>query len=96
MKIGVDIRVLMDKKYSGVSEYTANLLKAILDESEDNDKFVFCYNSGKDISKRMKEWERGNVEIITSRYPNKLFNYFLQKIFSYPKIENIKIGRAHV
>jgi len=95
MKIGVDIRVLMDKKYSGVSEYTANLLKAILDKSEDNDKFVFYYNSGKDISKRMKEWERDNVEIITSRYPNKLFNYFLQKIFSYPKIENI-IGEIDV
>ncbi len=89
MKIGVDIRVLMDKKYSGVSEYTANLLNAILKEAGDDDKFVFYYNSGKNISKRMEEWNRNNVEIVVSRYPNKFFNYFLQKILSYPKIENI-------
>jgi len=95
MKIGVDIRVLMDKKYSGVSEYTANLLKAILKESESDNQFVFYYNSGKNISKRMNEWKRDNVEIVASSYPNKFFNYFLQKIFSYPKIENI-IGEVDI
>jgi hypothetical protein len=44
MKIGVDIRVLMDKHYSGVSEYSANLLTAILNIDCENTYKLF-YNS---------------------------------------------------
>jgi len=30
MKIGIDIRTLMDRKYSGVAEHTLNLVREIL------------------------------------------------------------------
>lgn len=89
MRIGVDVRVLMDEKYSGVSEYAANLLLAMLDEAPLDYEFIFFYNSRKDISKRLKFLERKNTKVIGTRYSNKLFNYFLQKIFSFPKIDKL-------
>lgn len=95
MRIGVDVRALMDEKYSGVSEYTANLLLAILDLAPKDYHFILYYNCRFDISKRMNMWQRDNTTIISTKYPNKLYNYVLQKIFSYPKIDNI-IGGVDV
>jgi glycosyltransferase involved in cell wall biosynthesis len=86
MKIGVDARVLMDRNYSGVSEYTANLLSAILRQDQENQYSLF-YNSFKNQEARLKIWETANTKIIGTHYPNKLFNYCLQKCFSYPKFD---------
>lgn len=86
MKIGFDARVLMDKKYSGVSEYTANLLSAILEIDKENQYKLF-YNSFRSQNDKLKPWVKENTKLIGSRYPNKIFNYILQKIFSYPKID---------
>ena len=88
MKIGVDIRSLMDKNYSGVSWCTLFLLREILAQDKANEYFLF-YNSGKDISKLLPKFEQGNVKIIATRYPNKIFNYFLQKICRWPKLDVI-------
>ncbi|MDD5032324.1 MAG: glycosyltransferase family 1 protein [Patescibacteria group bacterium] len=90
MKIGIDIRTLMDREYSGVSEYTLNLVKAILEKDRENEYKLF-YNSGRDISGRMPEFKNDNVEVVSFRYPNKVFNYLLQKTFKYPKIDQ-KLG----
>lgn len=87
MTIGLDIRTLMDKQYSGVSEYTFNLVKEILRLDEKNDYKLF-YNSGRDVSANIPKFS-GRYEIIAKRYPNKFFNYFLQKIFHYPKIDRL-------
>jgi glycosyltransferase involved in cell wall biosynthesis len=95
MKIGIDIRVLMDEKYSGVSEYSANLLKKILEKAPSDWQFVLFYNCRLNIKKRMDVWKRDNVEIVSTRYSNKLFNYFMQKIFSYPKVDKL-IGGVDV
>jgi len=86
MKIGVDIRVLMDKYYSGVSEYAASLLKAILEIDKTNDYKLF-YNSWHDQRNRLGKWNNNNAQTFFSSYPNKVFNYCLQKIFHYPKID---------
>jgi glycosyltransferase involved in cell wall biosynthesis len=88
MKIGIDIRTLMEKSYSGVSEYTFNLVKAILEEDSENEYKLF-YNSGRDVKDRLPVFNYKNVEVVSCRYPNKIFNYFLQKIFRYPKIDKI-------
>lgn len=94
MKIGVDIRVLMDEYYSGVSEYTANLLSAIFSLDKENEYKLF-YNSWHNLDERLKSWRRPNAEIISSHIPNKIFNYFFQKIFSYPKI-NQSLGGVDI
>ncbi len=86
MKIGIDIRTLMDTHYSGVSEYTYHLLKEVLRLDTKNSYKLF-YNSGRDVSARMPEFRSGNVEVVCSRYPNKLFNNIMQRIIKLPKID---------
>lgn len=91
MKIGVDARVLMDRNYSGVSEYTANLLSAILGQDKDNQYSLF-YNSFKKQEARLNIWQTATTKIVGTHYPNKLFNYCLQKCFSYPKFDKVLGG----
>ena len=91
MKIGVDARVLMDRNYSGVSEYTANLLSEILNQDEKNKYFLFC-NSFKRQESRLDKWKRSNAQIVSTHYPNKIFNYLFQKCFKSPKFDNILGG----
>lgn len=105
MKIGLDIRVLMDKYYSGVSEYTANLLAAILkiNNAENNisdpvstgeakNTYHLFYNSFHNLDERLSIWKTKTSSVVGLHIPNKIFNYLLQKIFSYPKIDSILGG----
>ena len=46
MKIGIDIRCLMEPQYSGISEYTYNLLKNIF-QTDSTNQYVLFYNSSK-------------------------------------------------
>ncbi len=94
MKIGVDIRVLMDEYYSGVSLYAANLLTAIYAQDTENEYKLF-YNSWNDLDERLSQWRREKAVIIGSHIPNKIFNYFCQKFFRLPKIDE-KIGGVDV
>ena len=91
MKIGVDIRVLMDKYYSGISEYTANLLSAML-EQDKTDEFKLFYNSYHGLDGRLDRWNKGNAKVIGSHWPNKVFNYLLQKTFCYPRLDQFLGG----
>jgi len=91
MKIGVDIRVLMDEYYSGVSQYAANLLNAILELDKDNEYKLF-YNSYHSQEKRLNIWNRDNAKVGGLRIPNKIFNYIYQKIFKFPKLDEILGG----
>ncbi len=89
MKIGVDIRVLLDKNYSGVASFTFNLLKNLIKMDKHN-AYCFFYNSFKPVSP-----PDFSVETIKSKYPNKIFNYILQKIFNYPRLDKV-IGGSDV
>ncbi len=91
MKIGVDIRVLMDEHYSGIAEYTANLLAAILRQDQDNQYKLF-YNSYQDLGDRLDKWNGRNSEVIGWHLSNKIFNYCLQKIFGYPRLDKVLGG----
>ena len=75
MKIGVDIRSLMERQYSGVAEYALNLLNAILELDKKNRYFLF-YNSLKKIN--LPEFKQKNVKIVGFKYPNKFFNLGLK------------------
>ncbi len=91
MKIGVDIRVLMDKQYSGVSEYSSVLLRTMLRLDEDNEYRLF-YNSFRDVSARIGQFEHPHLSIKHTTYPNRFFNYCLQKSFSWPKLDKVVGG----
>ncbi len=88
MKIGFDIRTLMDAKYSGVSEYTLNLVKALLDNDQKNE-YVLFYNSYCDVSSRLPSFNQKNVRVEKKSYPNKVFNYLLQKGLNWPKVDRL-------
>ncbi len=88
MKIGIDIRTLMDEYYTGVSEYTINLVKALLRVDEKND-YVLFYNSFFNIEKRIPKFESHKVKVIRKKYPNKILNYGLFKVFDWPKLDNV-------
>jgi len=88
MKIGLDIRTLMEARYSGVSEYSYNLVKEILRLDPVNQYKLF-YNSFRDISKHLPSFYLANVELVGKSYPNKIFNYLLQKFLVYPKIDQL-------
>lgn len=91
MKIGIDIRVLMDKHYSGVSQYAANLLTAILRLDRQNDYYLF-YNSWQNLDKRLGVFVREGVHLVGRHIPNKIFNYFCQKLLAFPKIDRLLGG----
>ena len=63
MKIGIDIRVLMDTHYSGVSEYTLNLLEELFKLDSTNEYRLF-YNSGRDVSEQMPKFSAKNAKRI--------------------------------
>jgi glycosyltransferase involved in cell wall biosynthesis len=91
MRIGIDIRTLMDEKYSGISWCTYNLLQEIF-ALDHNNEYLLFYNSGRNIAGRMPKFNQPNVKIIATHYPNKIFNYFLQKILHRPKIDELLGG----
>jgi glycosyltransferase involved in cell wall biosynthesis len=86
MKIGIDIRSLMDKYYGGVSEFTYQLLKSLFEIDQTN-QYVLFYNSGKDVKNRIPDFKKSNVEIKYTAYPNKIFNYVMQKNLKWPKVD---------
>ena len=70
MAIGIDIRCLMHKNYSGVAEYTYNLLDTLFKIDQQNQYKLF-YNSNHDISFNLPKFDYPNVEFIGFKYPNK-------------------------
>jgi len=88
MNILIDIRPLMDKRYSGVAEYTYELLKALLKIDQQN-QYWLLYNSFHDVSSRLPLFDYPNVSIIRTKYPNKFFNYVLLKFLHRPYFDKI-------
>lgn len=88
MIIGIDIRTLMDTRYSGVSEYTLNLVNALLKLDSKNEYRLF-YNAAKDISASLPKFDYPNVKIIKKSIPNKILNYLFFKFFNSPKIDKL-------
>jgi glycosyltransferase involved in cell wall biosynthesis len=87
MIIAIDIRCLMNPNYSGVSQYTYNLLDNIFKIDKQNQYKLF-YNSSQDISENLPKFDYPNVEFYGFKYPNKLLNSaFL--LLNYPKIEKM-------
>lgn len=85
MRIGIDVRPLMNKNYSGVSWYAFNLLKALFELDKENQYLLF-YNSSKKVD--LPEFNQDNVKYVSFRYPNKLFNLSLV-LFGWPKVDKL-------
>ena len=85
MRIGIDIRCLLESKYSGISEYAYNLLDNLFKIDRENQYFLF-YNASKAVT--VPDFDYPNVSIKGFHYPNKLFNLAIRffKIFQIDKM----------
>lgn len=88
MRIGIDVRALMEGRTTGVQVYITNLLNTLFAQDRDNEYVLFA-NSFKKIN--LPEFDYPNVQYLVTRYPNKLFNFF-QKFFNWPKVDKICKG----
>jgi len=94
MNIAIDIRPLMAGARTGVGEYTVELINALLKIDSTNQYFLY-YNSARAIEKNLPIWSAPNVKIIATKYPNKLFNFFL-KIFKFPRLDKLIAKKAKI
>jgi len=73
MNIAIDIRPLLDKRLTGIGEYTYNLLEALLKTDSQNNYFLF-YNSYKKRNIKLPKLYGANFCLCPFSYPNKIFN----------------------
>jgi len=90
MRIGIDIRSLMDKNRSGVGEYVFNVLNNLFEIDQHNQYFLF-YNSFKKVDHILPNWNYNNVKFVGHHQPNKLFN-FQQNFFKKPYLDKLVGG----
>ncbi len=73
MHIAIDVRPLISPFKTGVGEYGSELLKAILALDTKNNYYLFS-NSFKEINLESLNIINQNVKIVSTHWPNKLFN----------------------
>jgi glycosyltransferase involved in cell wall biosynthesis len=85
--IGIDIRPLITTPYTGVGEYTRELLSAIFKQDHVNTYYLY-YNSLSTIFEQLTSWNQENVHLVSTFYPNKIFNSAL-KLLNRPYIDRL-------
>lgn len=93
MRIGIDLRALMEGKTTGVEVYIINLLHSLFTIDSENEYILFV-NSWGEISPLVREFRYPNVALKHLHYSNKIFNLF-QKFLRYPKLNKI-LGGADI
>lgn len=88
MRICVDIRSLIEKSPSGVTEYTTSLLTHLLKIDKENQYLLF-YNAFHAVPDRLlKMFKCSNVEMKAFHWPNKIFNSSLV-FLRWPEIDRL-------
>jgi glycosyltransferase involved in cell wall biosynthesis len=88
-RIGIDVRLLNESNYSGVKEYTYNLLLNLFKTDQKNIYILFYNSFKKTWPKELLYFEKfPNVFIRKFKYPNKLLNFSFI-IFDFPKIDKL-------
>ena len=85
MRIGIDVRALMEGKTTGVEVYIRGLLEALFRIDNSNEYLLFA-NSWSDVGSRIKIFQSPNVRYRISKIPNKLF-VPLQKYLGVPNLQ---------
>jgi len=88
MRIGVDVRCLIEGRRTGVEEYTLGVLRAMVAAAPE-DRFVLFANSRAPM--RLPVFSSSNVEMRVFSVPNKLLNLSL-KVARYPKLDVLARG----
>lgn len=85
MNILVDIRPLLDTRYSGVSLYTLEMLRALLRHDQQNTYTLF-YNALRP-GRELPAFTEPNVRVAGWHYPNKLLNYGSFRWLNRPRVD---------
>jgi glycosyltransferase involved in cell wall biosynthesis len=88
MRIGIDGRSLMDKRYSGVPEFAYNLVSTLLENDRKNTYGIFL-NSFKKTALPLNQELHKRYYPYRYKIPNKILNYFLFNILNIPKIDKL-------
>lgn len=91
MNIGIDIRSLGQKPYTGISNYTYHLLEALFKIDSKNQYFLF-FNSNQTIA--TPDFNYPNVHQVITHYPNKIFNSLLK--FNLIKLDKITSKKSKI
>lgn len=76
LKIGIDVRCLIDGKITGVEEYTINLLKNLF-EIDQRNKYILFTNSFRKPKGSLEVFAKyKNVKVRNFGIPNKILNFF--------------------
>ncbi len=92
MTIGIDVRILGKDLYSGIPEYTFNLVEKMVEISPEN-KYKLFFNSLRPIKADIFSSYQ-NVEVFKYHFPNKLLD-ISSLLFKQPKIEKF-IGKIDI
>ncbi len=88
LKIGIDVRCLIDGKMTGVEEYTINLLQNIF-ELDSKNKYILFTNSFRKPKGSLDLFTKyKNVTICHFRIPNKILNLFFW-YFNWPHVDKM-------
>ncbi len=91
MKIGIDVRCLINGKVTGVEEYTLNLLENIFRFDREN-QYILFINSFREPLGDLKVFEKyPNVSLKRFRFPNKLLNLLFWYL-NWPHVDKILGG----
>ncbi|MFA6028188.1 MAG: glycosyltransferase family 1 protein [Patescibacteria group bacterium] len=92
MRIGIDVRCLIEPHHSGVAYYTKNLLEHLFAVDTKNTYLLF-YNSYRPVKNTvLEEYKKfSHVSLHSYSWPNKFFN-FSQKYFKRPLIDKLLGG----
>ena len=88
MRVGVDIRCLMDGRKTGVEEYAFHVLRAMVLSAPD-DQFILFANSRKPM--HLPRFNASNVDLCAFSYSNTLFNASL-KLLRRPRLDTLMGG----
>lgn len=90
MRLGIDIRSLTDRYYSGISEYVANILPEMIAQARPEEDFSLFYNCFGRAGRERLDWLKGEkVSLINPGIPNKVFNYPLERLLGRPKLDSL-------
>lgn len=73
MRIGIDLRALLNPTKTGVGEYTEELVTNILASKTEHEFFLF-YNSFHPVPHLTKYHQYPNTTLVATHWPNKVFN----------------------
>lgn len=91
MRIGIDIRCLVEGKNTGVEEYTTNTLHRLFELDQKN-QYVLFLNSWRESKADLWQFEKyKNVSVKEFHFPNKLLNFCFW-YFKWPHVDKLLGG----